>query len=93
MIALRDTQASPAAGWDVNITQAARQAQVTAGAAMTATLDADETLNMYPGGRSDKNKAITLKAGWTLSRVITEINKYSRPDRRVRSRHQMQTGS
>lgn len=75
--ATSDTHASPAAGWDVNITQAARQAQVTAGAAMKNALGADETLNIALASDSTKNKAITLKKDWTLSQVVTEINKYS----------------
>jgi len=72
-----DTQASPAAGWNVNVTQAARQAQITAGAAMTTNLTADETLNITLASDSTKVKAITLNAGWSLSRVVTEINNYS----------------
>lgn len=72
------TQPSPTTGWNVVITQAARQAQITAAVPMTGTLDTDETLTIY----SDPSKAasttpISLSSGWTLSRVIAEINAYS----------------
>jgi flagellar hook-associated protein 2 len=69
------TQASPAAGWDVNITQAARQAQVTAANAFTNPLGADETLSIY--ANSAGTKTISLDQGWSLDRVVAEINKNS----------------
>jgi flagellar hook-associated protein 2 len=72
------TQPSPATGWNVNVTQAARQAQVTAGVAMTGTLGADETLTIYAdASRAKDAQAISLSHEWTLSRVIEEINAYS----------------
>lgn len=69
------TQPSSTQGWGVNITQAARQAQVTAAAAFNQTLDADETLTIYTNAA--KTTSITLKEGWSLDRVISEINKFS----------------
>lgn len=70
------TQTSPAAGWDINITQAARQAQVTAANAFTVNADTDETLTLYTSSASTKN--ITLSKGWSLDRVVSEVNKYSK---------------
>ncbi len=69
------TQPSSTDGWEVNITQAARQAQVTATAAFSDTLGADETLTIYTNAA--KTTSITLKEGWSLDRVLSEINKYS----------------
>lgn len=73
-----DTQPSGATGWNVNITQAARQAQVTAAVAMTGTLGADETLTIYADpSKAKTTQAISLSSGWSLDRVIAEINSYS----------------
>ncbi|MGI6296773.1 MAG: flagellar filament capping protein FliD [Armatimonadota bacterium] len=69
------TQPSSADGWEVNITQAARQAQVTAAEAFSDALDADETLTLYTNAA--KTTSITLKEGWSLERAISEINKFS----------------
>lgn len=72
------TGASPSTGWDVNITQAARQAQVTAGTALTGTLESDETLYIYTtASKADNAQEIKLNSGWNLSQVISEINTYS----------------
>lgn len=72
------TRPSPTTGWSVVITQAARQAQVTAGVAMTGTLDTDEVLTIYSdSSRASTATPISLSRGWTLSRVIAEINTYS----------------
>lgn len=65
-----DTQPSGSAGWAVNITQAARRAQVTAAVSLGGVLDADETLTV-------NGKSITLTAGMSLADVVSEINKYS----------------
>lgn len=67
-----DTAPSPTTGWDVNITQAASQAQVTATVAMTGVLTTDESLTVYSD--SGTSKTIKMSALWSLSRVITEIN-------------------
>lgn len=69
------TQPSSVEGWEVNITQAARQAQVTAAAAFSSPLDAEETLTIYTN--SAKTTSITLQEGWSLERAISEINKFS----------------
>lgn len=62
-------QDSVAAGtaFAVEITQAARQARVTAGAALSAPLDADETLTV-------NGVEIQLTSGMTQSEVIQAIN-------------------
>jgi flagellar hook-associated protein 2 len=65
-----DTKGSGAAGWSVSITQAARRAQITAGAEMSAALDADETLSI-------NGTSITLTGGMTIDEVISAINSYS----------------
>lgn len=73
-----DTKPSPTAGWNVNVTQAARQAQITAGTAMTDVLDADETLTIYSDpAKAGSAKKISLSEGWSISRVIAEVNRYS----------------
>lgn len=72
-----DTQSSPATGWSVNITQAARQAQVTAGKAMTTVLGADETLSINLASDSTKTQSITLAKYSSLSSVVTQINNYT----------------
>lgn len=58
------------AAYAVEITQAARQARVTAGAAQTAALDADETVTV-------NGKSITLTSGMTQAQVIAAINAQS----------------
>lgn len=70
-----NTQPSPATGWNVNVTQAARQAQVTAVNAFTSNLDADESLTIYTS--SSATKTISLSSGWSLEQVVAEVNKYS----------------
>ncbi len=65
-----DTKPSGNVGWQVQVTQPARRAQVTAGAAMSEPLTADETL--YVNGKSVK-----LTAGMTIEEVVATINSYS----------------
>jgi len=67
LAATTETTSSGAAGWAVEITQAAARARVTAGAAQTGTLDADETLTI-------RGVAIGLTAGMTQTNVIAAIN-------------------
>lgn len=62
-----DTQPSGAVGWAVDITQAARQARVTAGVAQTVALAANETLTL-------NGVNISLTAGMTQAQVIDAIN-------------------
>lgn len=62
-----DTQPSGEAGYAVAITQAATHARVTAGAAQTAPLAADEELTI-------NGVAISLTAGMTQTQVIAAIN-------------------
>jgi len=70
------TQSSGTVGWNVNITQAARRAQVTAKTAIQDTgLGNDEYLTISATGTN--SKAIQLKQGWSLSQIIEEVNKYS----------------
>lgn len=72
-----DTKPSGVNGWEVNVTQAARRAQVTAGVGWSEgqTLDADETITVYTG--STKAKSIKLTDGMTIAQAVAEINKYS----------------
>lgn len=65
-----DTQPSGAAGWQVQITQAARRAQVTAGTTMSNPLEFDETLTI-------NGEAVSLAAGDDLDDVIAKINLHS----------------
>jgi len=65
-----DTKASGAAGWTVDVTQAARRAQVTAAVPVSAPLDQNETLTI-------NSKTISLTAGMSLTEVINKINEYS----------------
>jgi flagellar hook-associated protein 2 len=51
----------------VEVTQAARRARVTSGAAQTGALDADETLTI-------NGKSIALTSGMTQAQVLTAIN-------------------
>jgi flagellar hook-associated protein 2 len=66
-----DTMASGAAGWEVEITQAATRARVTAGGAQAGALDANETLTV-------RGTAIELTAGMTQADVIAAINAHQR---------------
>ena len=68
--ATSDTRPSGSTGWVIEITQNARQAQVTAGAELTGTLDADEVLTV-------NGKYITLTAGMNIDDIVAEINRYS----------------
>ncbi|MGQ9456146.1 MAG: flagellar filament capping protein FliD [Armatimonadota bacterium] len=65
-----DTKPSGIGGWQVEITQAARRAQVTAGVAMTDPLSANETLSI-------NGKSIELTAGMDIDAVVATINSYS----------------
>jgi len=65
-----DTQPSGAAGWEVQITQAAAQARLTAGVAQTSPLAADETLTI-------RAIPISLSAGMTQEEVVSAINAQS----------------
>lgn len=62
-----ETQPSGAAGWAVEITQAATRSRVTAGVAQTAALAADETLTI-------NGVNVSLSAGMTQSEVVAAIN-------------------
>jgi len=62
-----ETQPSGAAGWAVEITQAATQSRVTAGVAQTAALAGDETLTI-------NGVNVSLSAGMTQSEVVAAIN-------------------
>lgn len=62
-----ETQPSGAAGWAVEITQAATRSRVTAGVAQTAALAADETLTI-------NGVNVSLSAGMTQSEVAAAIN-------------------
>ncbi|MDH7602122.1 MAG: flagellar filament capping protein FliD [Armatimonadota bacterium] len=65
-----DTKPSGNTGWQVEVIQPARRAQVTAGVAMLEPLSADETL--YVNGKS-----IRLTAGMSIDEVVAVINSYS----------------
>ncbi len=65
-----DTKPSGTAGWSVEITQAARRAQVTAGVDFVGTLDADERLTI-------NGTAVELDSGMDIDAVVAEINKAS----------------
>ena len=65
-----DTKPSGLKGWQVEITQAARRAQVTAGTEMSDPLSASETLTV-------NGKAITLDASMDIDDVIDRVNSYS----------------
>ena len=69
LTATTDTTASGTAGWAVDITQAATPSRVTAGAAQTASLDADEALTI-------RGVTITLTAEMTQADVIAAINEH-----------------
>jgi len=62
-----ETQPSGAAGWAVEITQAATRSRVTAGVAQTAALAVDETLTI-------NGVNVSLSAGMTQSEVVAAIN-------------------
>lgn len=71
-----DTEDAPKTGWTVNITQAARQAQVTSSVAMAAGgLDQGETLTI--GTSSSNTKEIKLSKGSTIDEVVEAINAVS----------------
>jgi flagellar hook-associated protein 2 len=65
-----DTKPSGLTGYEVEITQAARRAQVTAGSEMTAPLAAAENLSV-------NGKSIALDKDMTIDDVIARINAYS----------------
>lgn len=65
-----DTRPSGISGWQVDVTQSARRAQVTAGAAMVGNLTVDETISV-------NGTSIELTAGMGLDQVIARINSYS----------------
>jgi flagellar hook-associated protein 2 len=65
-----ETRPSGKAGWQVQITQAARRAQATAGTELSGTLDANEVLTI-------NGKSISLTSGMSIDDVIAEINKRS----------------
>jgi flagellar hook-associated protein 2 len=65
-----DTQPSGAAGWEVQITQAAAQARLTGGVAQTSPLAADETLTI-------RGIPISLTASMTQEEVVSAINAQS----------------
>lgn len=65
--ATADTKPSGAAGYAVEITQAATRSRITAGAAQSAPLAADETLTI-------NGIAIQLTAGMTQQQVLDAIN-------------------
>lgn len=70
-----ETQPSGATGWSVDITQAARRAQVTAAIPMAGTLGQEETLTL--NSSNGQAQFVKLTAGMTLDQVVTEVNKYS----------------
>jgi flagellar hook-associated protein 2 len=74
-----DTQPSGSAGWQVEITQAARRAQVTAGVAQTDTLLYDETLTV-------QGVLIALTAGMTPEQVVAAVNEHQQQTGVVASR-------
>lgn len=65
--ATEQTRPSGAAGWEIDITQPAAQARVTAGVAQTESLVADETLTI-------NGHPVALTAGMTQSDVVEAIN-------------------
>lgn len=65
-----NTKATGTDGYAIVITQAATHAHLTAGAAQTSALAADETLTV-------NGQAISLTAGMTQNQVISAINAYS----------------
>lgn len=65
-----DTQPSGKTGWQIDVTQAARRAQVTAGTAMTSPLDANESLTV-------NGKTINLTKNMDIDAVISAINSHS----------------
>ena len=69
LTATADTAASGLEGYAVAITQAAARARVTAGAAQTEVLVADETITL-------NGVAVSLTAGMTQAEVIEEINSH-----------------
>jgi flagellar hook-associated protein 2 len=68
--ATADTKTSGAAGYAVEITQAATRSRLTAGAAQTAALAGDETLTI-------NGIAIQLTAGMTQQQVLDAINAHT----------------
>lgn len=64
------TRESRGAGYLVNITQAATQTRVTAGAAMPDQIEAAEVLTI-------NGRAVTLEAGDTLQQVLSRINEHT----------------
>ncbi len=64
------TATSSTAGYAVNITQAATQGYVVAGAKQTSVLAQNETLSI-------NGTAIALTTGMTQSQVVTKINSYN----------------
>lgn len=64
------TKPSSSAGYAINITQAATQAYVTAGAQQDSPLAQDETLTI-------NGVAISLSSGMTQTQVISRINEYT----------------
>lgn len=65
-----ETSASGSAGWAVTVTQAAQRARVTAGAEMSGTLAADESLTV-------NGVAVELTVGMDIDDVISAINAVS----------------
>lgn len=71
-----DTQSSGVDGWNVNVTQAARRAQLTSAFAMsTSGLSSDETIQL--GTRGGSLTAIKLTQNMKLSEVVERINSSS----------------
>jgi flagellar hook-associated protein 2 len=69
------TQASPSTGYRVNITQAATQAALTAGASHTADDNADSEVLTFNGtGFGASGKTLILSPFATLDGIISQIN-------------------
>jgi len=71
-----DTQSSGPTGWSVDVTQAARRAQVTAAYEVpVGGLGNSETLTV--GRKNGNTTAISLSQEMTLSQIVDRINSYS----------------
>lgn len=68
--ATEKTQASPAAGYAIEITAVAARARVTMGIAQADILTQDEEIEI-------NGETITLTAGMTAAQVVAEINEYT----------------
>ncbi len=72
------TKASPSGGYAVNVTQLATQTKLTAAAAQTGPLGAEEVVSFSGGQFGANGVALVIPAGSTQQEVIAKINSDSR---------------